>query len=162
MDGTLEASPVIEVKRGAIDFDVMMYCSGRLPNLERDKTISMAAPLFFHAGYTDLSKSVVKLRKDYEPDAGIFYGPRLPLGASSGVARLDFESDAAPGTELGYFYLSCGPEQTKNFEVLAGRLAQGDFAFKSNLPVVLTFVYARNADMSIKRVVFSGTPVAPR
>jgi hypothetical protein len=151
---TYRAVPQLHVEEGTLDLDLLLFGSGHLPALAPGKSIGLAAPLFFHAGYTDLQEDSVRLRTAYEPDRGIFYGPKLALPL---VGRYDvdflYRSAAAPGTDLGHFYIQSEGFRSADIPVVNGqeascRLATGP----GNLPFSLFFVYSRNANMEIRQI----------
>ncbi len=136
-------------KTGAVDLDAMIYVSGALPDLAPGAGCRLPAPLFYHAGYTDLAGHGVCFRSRNEPDAGIFYGPRLPLPAGRYQLELEYESPAPAGTVLGRLALDGG----RSVPVAAGGAAVLEYtALAGDPPLNLVFSYTRAADMVIRGV----------
>ena len=140
---------------GSVDLDMISLAGGTLPRLAPGESFALPAPLFFHAGYTDLAADCVRLRKDYEPAEAIFYGPKLPL-FEAGEYRIgvDVESQAPAGTPLGRYFLETEKMRTEDTAVVAGRPDDGRpwSVAKGALPFTLRFVYFRNADVAIRKV----------
>jgi hypothetical protein len=145
---------------GSFDLDLMIFSSGSILGLEPGEKVALPAPLFFHAGYTDLKNNSVVIRKAYESAEEIFYGPNLPLSAGEYEVSMEFESQAPAGTELGTFSLSCGESRQGPFAVIAGTgVSVGSFTTPAvNQPLRFAFKYSRAADMAIKQVVFKRLP----
>lgn len=143
------------LESGAADLDLLLFASGELPKIVPGESFTLPAPLFFHAGYTDLAADSVRFRADYEPADGIFYGPKLPLARGEYRVTLDVENDAAPGTALGYFHIEPRLGRPINFPVVAGTPAEGRFTAEDDLPFVLRFFYNRRTDMAIRGVTFT-------
>jgi len=141
---------------GSFDLDLMIFSSGSILGIEPGKEVALPAPLFFHAGYTDLKKNSVVIRKAYESAEEIFYGPNLPLSAGEYEVIMRFDSQAEAGTNLGSFSLTCGDSHQGPFAVIAGnKQATGSFKTPAiNQPLRFAFKYSRAADLEIKEVVF--------
>jgi hypothetical protein len=156
--GSRYAEVTIRRLKGSVDLDMVIYGSGRLPELAKGKSMSLPGALFFHAGYTELEKNGVGLRTDYEPADGILYGPKLPLTDGRYNVEMVFETAAPAGTELGYFYIEQNGARSHRFPAISGKPAAGAFSNRgSNLPITLVFVYSRNAHMDVNRFVFTRT-----
>jgi hypothetical protein len=79
---------------GTVLLDMMFYAAGEIEELYSADTGELPAPLFFHAGYTDLDDNAVVLRPEYEAADYIFYGPRLPFRPGPYEIELDIEADS--------------------------------------------------------------------
>ena len=158
--GDLEDSNNIEphLKRieGTLHLDLALYFAGDNPSsLSPGQSLTIPAPLFFHAGYTDMEKNAVVLRAAYQPDDAIVYGPRLPLANGEYEVSLAYETKAPAGTQLGYFRVQNDLVQSEEFPVVVGLPTKGHFLTETNnLPVTLYFNYARAADMALRSVTF--------
>ena len=147
--------PVFSVTNGSLDVDAVMAFAGKIPELSVGETWRIPAPLFFHAGYTDLAQNSVVLRPDYQSDGGrwgVFYGPKLPIAAGEYRVTFHFDSVAPIGTMLGSFYVSEGDVETKDYPVHAGQLAAGAFVSRGASPINIHFTYSRAAEMAIHYV----------
>ena len=134
----------------------MLYSSGKLPDLQPGESVSLPAPLFFHAGYTDLKNNSVRLRPEYDPADRIFYGPKLPLADGRYQVQLGYETPAPMGAALGSFRVEIGDRPGSDVPLIAGRAALTEFSTVSNnLPVTLGFFYTRNADLELRQVIFT-------
>lgn len=141
---------------GSFAIDAMMFSSGSILNIKPGQDLKLPAPLFFHAGYTDLKSGSVVIRSDYESSGVILYGPNLPLTAGEYEVRMLFTTAATADTDLGSFTLSCGDDKHGPFPVTAGN-SPAICRFSTppkNLPVVLAFKYSCNANMKIQQVIF--------
>ena len=143
-------------KNGSIDLDLMIFSSGSILGLNPGEEISLPAPLFFHAGYTDLSKNSVVMRAAYESAEEILYGPHLPLTEGEYQVRMQFTTSAQSGTDLGSISVSCDNVKYGPFPVTAGEsAASGSFSTPAkNQPLRFAFKYSRNADIEIQNVIF--------
>ena len=151
-------NPQFTWQKGCVDLDLILYTSGWLPPLNPGQSITLPASLFFHSGYTDLAKQAVIIRKDHQPDIGIFYGPKLPfIQNGEYTAEIVYKTDAPDGTDLGEFFIRIRNDQTPSFQVLAGEKAIGAFTVTAdnNLPAKLVYDYSRNADIAIKDIIFT-------
>lgn len=152
---SITAALTFERLTGAVDLDVLVFSSGSILGLGIGEEVSIPAPLFFHAGYTDLDSDSVVLRAAHQGDGELFYGPNLPLSAGRYGIEMEFETPADDGTDLGTFSVTCDGVQSGPFPVRAGSAAVGEFATPPrNQPLRFAFDYSRNADVTIRRVVF--------
>lgn len=144
------------VQAGDIDLDAMLYISGEWPELAPGESLRLPAALFFHAGCIDLETDSVLLRRDYEPDGAIFYGPELPLPRGSYELRMEFASAAAEGTRLGRLCARIRGDRFEETPAIAGRSpALIEFEYGENLPFRCEFRFKRNADTTIRSIVIS-------
>jgi hypothetical protein len=155
LERTVTATVQFKRLTGELDLDVLIMSSGSILGLKPGEEVAIPAPLFFHAGYTDLERDTVMIRAANESDDEIFYGPHLPLSDGRYEVRMEFETEATNGTRLGSFSVTCDAERSGPFAVEAGALAVGEFSTApKNQPLRFAFDYSRNADMTIQRVVF--------
>ncbi|HOW96192.1 MAG TPA: hypothetical protein P5567_08295 [Kiritimatiellia bacterium] len=138
---------------GTVDADLALLAAGDWRDLAPGESRTIAAPCFFHGGYTEpAGNGVVALRKSSDPYAAILYGPKLPLAPGRYAAELTFASPAPAGAELGRLYVE-GRDDATSTPVVAGRAsARMEWDQLDNLPVNLVFVYFRNADMRIESI----------
>ncbi len=154
-NSVVTATVAFERLSGRLDLDVLIMSSGSILGLEPGEEVAIPAPLFFHAGYTDLERDAVVVRKKYEGDREMFYGPHLPLSEGRYEVRMAFETEATAGTALGSFSVTCDNQYTEPFPVVAGSPAVGEFSTpRKNQPLRFAFDYSRNADLAIRSVVF--------
>jgi hypothetical protein len=145
-------------EQGSVDLDLALFISGQVQGLQPGPALSLPAPLFFHAGHTDLSRNSVVLRADREPADRIFYGPKLPLFPGRFKATLAYQTDAPAGTCLGELEVRVGGEKCGSASVTAGTAATCDFVIDGrDLPVEFGYLYNRAADVTIRAVEFSNT-----
>lgn len=153
---SLRMSPQFRVAEGSADLDLLLYTSGELPKTMPGELFELPAPLFFHAGFTDLQTDSVYLRRDREPADIIVYGPKLPFPEGDYEITCVFDTDAAPGTELGSFFVETEQSRTEIFSVVAAQAATGYYSSRSgSLPATLRFWYTRNADMRLRSFQFT-------
>jgi hypothetical protein len=145
--------------RGHVDLDVLLLTNVALPEPAPGNIITWAATDFFHYGWTDLERNRVMLRKDYEIESILWYGPALPLPGGDYRAELRVGTDAAPGTVLGRLEVEIPPgaPARDGLDVVAGQPAMVRFRQEGNLPVCLTFSFARAADMALDGLVMLRT-----
>ncbi len=155
LERTVTATVQFKRLTGELDLDVLIMSSGSILGLKPGEEVAIPAPLFFHAGYTDLERDTVMIRAANESDDEIFYGPHLPLSDGKYEVRMVFETGAAAGTKLGTFSVACDDQRSGPVPVVAGSPAIGAFSTPpKNQPLRFAFDYSRNADMAIQRVVF--------
>jgi hypothetical protein len=146
----------LELDRGNIDLDTALLAAGTWHPPAAGESLTLPAPCFFHAGYTDTRMGEVVLLKDWEPDSIVFYGPKMPLERGQYRVELTFSTDAPKGTALGEFNMRVRETDESNWTpVLAGETADCSYEHKYNLPVFLAFRFVRNADMRIRTVSFT-------
>lgn len=145
--------PVFTVSDGRLGLDVMLYFSGEWPEFVPGESILLPAALFFHAGYIDMETDAVVLRKDYEPDGAILYGPNLPLPAGRYRMEMRYTSAAPRDIELGQLRARIRGDRYAETSVVSGKSpAAVEFEYPVNLPFRGEFVFCRNADVSIQAV----------
>lgn len=162
----------IECTEGTIDADMALFTAGVWEGHRTyTKKTSIPAPLFFHAGYIDLKKDTVEIKKDkvHAPNINLsldnikklrvnekacFYGPILPLTQGNYNLNFDHTTNAKKGTILGSIHIRCGNQIVFFSPVYAGMPMPNEFYIPYNKPVTLDFIYAGNADISIKKIEF--------
>ncbi len=157
--GSKLLQPSFTATTGNVDLDAVISFAGFLPDLSAPGSVwTIPAPLFFRAGYTDLENNTIVLRPDYQSDGGdwgIFYGPKLPIPAGTYDITFRFKTDAPAGTPLGSFRLVQERFESERFPVTAGSPATARVTLPNNLPVKLSFNYARTAPLAINAVEFT-------
>jgi hypothetical protein len=147
---------------GSVEVDVILLTGGTLPAPEVGETVELPAPSLFRAGYTDLERNAVVLRADYEPEAIVLYGPKLPLPKGRYNVQLTYTTDADDGLLLGELVgRSLGSGDDRRVPVVAGRPAILTFTQPANLPVDVGLEFLRTADMVVHSLVFTRVPDAP-
>jgi len=152
--GSVTADLRLSRLSGTVDVDAVQIAGGSLLHIAPGETVRLPAPLFFHAGYTDLKENAVVVRALHESSGVIFYGPNLPL--TQGHYRIGFEygTQAPAGTLLGTLQLKCGSFESEPVDVVAGK-SPAVIEFQTpelNLPMQVAFRYSRRADMKIYAV----------
>ncbi len=146
----------LTVPQGKIDVDYVYIAQGAVPdNLAVGDTFEIAAPLFFRAGYTDLTNHALVLRPELVSAGTVLYGPRLPFPVGRYRVRMYYRGDA--DLALGVLSLNLhGNEGNLHKAVIHGaqRTADIDFERQFNLPVTLQLDYNRAAGMVVKKIVF--------
>ncbi|MBU0715908.1 MAG: YfhO family protein [Verrucomicrobia bacterium] len=141
---------------GMADLDAALLTAGDWKELLPGASRRLPATCFFHAGYSDPVRNAVILRRDRDPAAAIFYGPKLPLAAGAYVVELLFTSAATRGTLLGFCNVRVNDRDERNqVQVMAGQRARIAHCQPDNRPINLVFVYNRNADMEIEGVLIT-------
>jgi hypothetical protein len=144
-------------RAGRVDADLLIFASGVLPELEPGAEFALPAPLFFHAGHTDLERNAVVLQPDRQPADRLFYGPKLPLAPGRYRLELRYETDAPAGTRLGAIRVQSEKASAGPVTVIAGQPAALAWdTTASDLPFEFGFEYARTAvvrllDLRIRR-----------
>lgn len=113
------------------------------------------AALFFRAGYTHAERGSVVLRRNWESDFPVFYGPKWPLPPGRYETELVFETTAPAGTEVGAFtvpWRDTGPADWT--PLAAGHPARRTWTQADDLPVSLMVRFARVANVEIVKVRF--------
>lgn len=152
--GSHYAGPEFSVTNGAIDLDMLLYCSGPWTEPGVGQTVSIPAPLFFHGGYSDLATGEVVLRSRYEHNHAIFYGPRMPLPGQRYLAEFTVTTEAPPGTHLGSLSARRWPVTAPVVQIYAGQKALMEFQ-PHGFPVELVLDFTRKADIRIGPVRFT-------
>lgn len=138
---------------GSVDLDSAILGGGDWVGPGKGESLDLPAACFFHAGGTARDFKSVMFRKLYDPDAIVFYGPKLPLDKGKYSAEIVFESSAPAGTVLGEFNVRWRGNEDKNWaQVAAGAKAVTLFEQEGNKPFFVAFRFVREADMSISKV----------
>lgn len=119
--------------------------------------MEIPAPIFFHAGYTDLTSGEVILSPDREPAEIIFYGPKLPMPAGNYKITVQYSSDAEDGTMLGQLRSRYSDDITQPSDIIAGQPVELICKHPANLRLALDLKYSRNAVLRIKSVIIKKT-----
>ncbi|HDQ40535.1 MAG TPA: hypothetical protein ENN39_05830 [Desulfonatronum sp.] len=157
IDTYTEISLSMQQVEGAVEVDSALLTAGRWPFLQPGQSISLPAPIFFHAGYTDLEYGRLVFRKEHEAQRIIFYGPKLPLEPGRYDVSMAFTTAAEAGMTLGvlHFDLDWNTKEGPGIDVMAGHPFQASFTVRNNLPLNMSFIYLGRADMTIDHVVFT-------
>lgn len=144
----------VECLEGAVDVDAAFFLAGDWTPPAPGATLALAAPWFFHAGYTDMQRQAVVIRHDWEPAGRIFYGPRLPLEPGAYRVTLEHEAKAAPGTRVGTWMVEAPPDVAgSRVDVIAGLPAVLRIEPGVDRYALFSFRYNGAADIDILRVV---------
>lgn len=162
----------ITCTQGTIDADMTLFTAGEW-NGHKDSTYEtiLPAPLFFHAGYIDINKNTVEMKKNkvnaMEKQFSLetikqlrgdsrasFYGPRLPLSKGNYKLNFVYKTDAKKGTIIGSIHVKCGQDIIFFTPVYAHMPMPHDLYIPYNKPISLDFIYSGEADISIKQVEF--------
>lgn len=153
----------LEHVAGEVDLDSALLTAGVWTFLEPGESLTIPAPSFFHAGYTDLGTGKVVFRRSHEPRQIIFYGPKMPFAPGAYNVTLTFgaiaENNGKTEEPLGMLHVETdwNIRQGPSYPVKAGQPFQVQMEVSENLPVNLVFVYFGNADMTVKHVEFTRT-----
>ncbi len=157
LEGYAPVGLKIEWQGGALEVDLALLTAGRWdaePGVG-DK-ISVPAPCFFHAGYIDPAADSVVLRRGLDPQALIFYGPKLPLPAGGYRVEVEYTAPAAPGTPAGQFNIrQRSSDPIRWTPVFAGYPAAAEFELPDNLPFHLELLFTGRTDLELQRVHFT-------
>jgi hypothetical protein len=150
---TPEFTSTLTRLRGRIDLDTLLYTASRWEPLQTGQTIRLAAPLFFHAGYTDKQTGSVRLDPERDPNGIVFYGLRLPLDAGRYQVELNFDSTSATGNVLGTWTLTVeGQDLLPATRLIAGQASSAILNVKDNRLIEFRLNYARTAPLAIKEL----------
>lgn len=152
----MEQRVEVRSSKGSNDVDLLLFTAGQWPNWETGATISLPAPIFFHAGHIDLEKDSVVFRPGHDRRDLVFYGPKLPL--SPGRYRIEIDADVSrtKSGRGGTWIVAC-PEGRNllEFETRAGTPASFEADIPSNLPFLLAFFYHGEEEVRIRSVTIS-------
>jgi hypothetical protein len=147
------------LQTGAVDLDLSLLAAGLWPQMNPGESVTLPAPLFFHAGHIDLKSGSVILRRDYDRQGFVLYGPKLPLPKGTYEMNIAFTSPAAPGIELGVINLEQNEATVEGMNafrpisvIFAGRPASVRWQQHENLPFNLALDYNANADLEIQQI----------
>ncbi len=144
----------LSLLEGFVELDSALLTAGEWIIPALNQSITIPAPSFFHAGYSDLGNDRVVILKSYEEERIVFYGPKLPLDAGTYEVEILFSSGEYEGVELGVVNLEHDWNTGEGIpiRVIAGQPAVGQVDLRDNLPFNLAFIYFGRADMSIDGV----------
>lgn len=145
----------IKRKSGVIDADAALLTAGKWESPSAGNSLTLLAPLFFHAGFTDLNSNRVILEPSTVPNRCVFYGPHLPLERGTYQADFNFVSPAPNGTVLGKIQIKSGDKLFSSSSVTAGATASLHLEQEDNLPIRFMFTYSREGRIEIENVVLT-------
>jgi hypothetical protein len=145
------------LQTGAVDLDLSLLTAGPWRQINTGESMTLPAPVFFHAGHIDLKSGRVVFRRNYDLQGIVFYGPKLPLPRGTYEAEIVFTSPAPTGTELAVVNLeqheATGEDSARPILAIhAGQPANGRWRQYENLPFNLVLDYNPNADLEIQRI----------
>ncbi len=151
---------IIECQAGQLDVDHGLLVKGHWPGLNPDfDAVDLLAADFFRAGYSRPEDHGVTFRPGYEVADAIFYGPRLPLAPGHYTATLHFESDAAPGTALGEWFVRQPTLDTPAHTVVqAGQPVSVHWHQPHAWVAEFAFTYNRTASLTLRKVTIERQP----
>lgn len=153
LPGSRPVDSAVTLETGTVDLDSAILNGGDWEGPGVGATLELPAACFFHAGGTRRDFSQVEFPKDHDPEAIVFYGPKLPLEKGRYSAEIVFESAAPVGTVLGRFNVRWrGHEDDHWVLVKAGSKAVATFEQKENVPFFVAFKFDREADLAISMV----------
>jgi hypothetical protein len=120
----------------------------------RPEPLRVPAPVFFHAGFTEIERGEVVLSPERDPADVVFYGPRLPLKAGKYRVEVAYRSPAPPGTLLGEFFVRYPTVAKDRVPLSAGEPFTMTYLHPEDLPVSLGFDYAGTGVVRIREVSF--------
>lgn len=157
VNGYAPLSLKLQWQGGAVEIDMVLLTAGRWDTeLNPGDAISIPPPCFFHAGYIDPQAGSVVLRRELDPQALVFYGPKLPLTPGRYRADLHYTASAPPGTPAGQFNIrQRAADPIRWTPVFAGYPAAAEFDLPDNLPFHLELLFTGRADLEIRGVDFT-------
>jgi len=142
----------VRPRSGSVDADVTgLFMPDTLLPLG-GKKISLPAPVFFHAGHTDIERGTVVLSPKRAPAKGVFYGPRVPLEEGSYTITVSYESAAPEGTLLGRFFIRRPRGADAEGPLVSGLPFRLDYEHPDSLLFSLVFEFAGKAAVEIGTV----------
>jgi hypothetical protein len=150
-DGYEVFSLRLELLEGEVALDTLFLSAGSWSG-HIEAPVFLPAQMFFHAGYSDFATGDVVLRQAYDPAAGIFYGPGLPVDPGGYEVQMRYVSSAPVGTALGSLRVQNGVGLDQQVPVTAGSEAICRIAVEENVPLRVVFDFARADDIRIAGV----------
>ncbi len=157
--GVAGVGAAVSWAEGRVELDSAILAGGDWSSPAPGQSVEWPAVCFFHAGASDRQGRWVELRAAYEPDAIVFYGPKLPLDPGTYSVELLFDSQAPAGTLLGQFNIRWAGNETDHWvPVKQGLPAVARFEQKDNRSFFVAFEFLRAADIRIRSVVLTRGP----
>jgi hypothetical protein len=155
-DGARELTLNLRASEGEVDVDLLLLSAGEWHLLERGESLDLPAPIFFHAGHTDLAQDAVVFLPHRDRRDLIFYGPKLPMHPGRYTIEIDATLEQRSSGYGGTWVAAC-PEghEINRAEMNANRKTMFTVDIPSNMPFLLAFFYAAEEEVSIKRVRFT-------
>lgn len=151
--GSHRVGAVIRLDRGRADVDGLILKCGDWSGPAPGTSLEIPAVCFFHAGYTAPDFQGIVLRKDYDSNGVVFYGPKLPLEQGKYTLEMEFDTQAPGDTPLGRLNVRWRDSDDQNaIPVIAGSRAVCVFQQTNAVPFFMAFEYQRTADMTIRQV----------
>jgi hypothetical protein len=141
---------------GLLDVDYILLAAGDWEwNLPLGKSVTLPAPLFFHAGHIDIAKDSVFMQSGRRSGT-MFYGPKLPLATGKYRIEFSFSTPASAGTDMGSMIVElCEDTRIGAVPVIAGKPAMFEINQTMNMPLNVIFSYSGKADIDVTKVVIT-------
>lgn len=152
-DGVTTTSLKLRAAEGTADVDLIKLSAGEWDTLEPGESIELPAPVFFHAGSTDLATDRVMFQPERDRGGIVFYGPKLPLAPGGYEIQVEGAVSRAVDGQGGDWIAAC-PEGTE----LARTSMNADeptvlhVTVPNNQPFLLGFRYVAKERVAIHRV----------
>lgn len=159
-DGAQEVSLKFTVAEGTADIDLVKLSAGEWDAMEPGESLEIPAPVFFHAGNTDIATDSVNFLTDRDRRGLLFYGPKLPLAPGRYQIRVDATVSHTGDGRAGQWIAACpeGAPDIGQTTMTAGTPTILDITVPNNQPFLLAFVYDATEDVSIHRITFTRQP----
>lgn len=143
----------VTAESGQIILDTAQLVSGPWHQLKTNESMTIPAVCFYHAGYTDLQRSAVVLRKLSDKSKTALYSSNLPLQNGQYCLELFFSSPAPVGTVLGEIRVDSPFGRTLGRHTVASGLpTKLHFNVTNSQPICIFFHYRNKADLALSRV----------
>ena len=143
----------LEGLEGSVQVDLITLLAGPWQPLAAGESVTLPAPLFFHAGAIDLGTDSVCFTPQRDRPDLIFYGPKLPLPPGRYEIAVDLDTQAPNGTDLGTWIVAC-PEGNEigRLDLVAGGSAHLQVEVPDNLPLLCAFLYHGTTELCLQRI----------
>ncbi|MBP7829860.1 MAG: hypothetical protein KA248_08080 [Kiritimatiellae bacterium] len=150
----------VEHVGGRVELDLALLAQGAWPTAwSPGDRMEIPAACLFHGGYSD--GDAVVFRTTHDPEAALLYGPKMPLPEGSYRIELVFSSQAPEGAVLGRLNVRIREEDESRWvPVIAGRPCVTAWSQTGSLPVNAVFVYDRDHDVKVVKLIIEATHAA--
>ena len=160
--GTWDSAPGValnlSVADGTVDVDMIQLAAGDWRALEPGETVTLPAPVFFHAGHTDVERDAVVFQPERDRRDIVFYGPKQPLPPGRYRIEIDGEAGAVHSGAGGTWIAACPEGHEVGRAVMrADTPTIMEFTIPRNLPFLLAFIYGGEERVELRNIILTRT-----
>ncbi|MCS6771350.1 MAG: hypothetical protein NZ740_04920 [Kiritimatiellae bacterium] len=152
-EGAALISASLDAAEGRVDVDTLLLTAGSWKLLEPGESLTLPAPIFFHAGHIDVQSGSVVFIPERDRRGIVFYGPKLPLAPGHYEVRIESETDSNL-SGIGGIWIAACPEgqEIGRAEMRQDPTTSFTVRVPSNQPFLLAFDYRGEGRVALRQI----------